>query len=196
MSTNNIGCTLTAGYRKPITCFPQMGGIDQLYLIKESWISGYYYDSNDKITAINYTPGSKFYLFELLNETANLEEKDNEDAKTGSIFWNQNLNITFAQNSARLRKQLLQIMRDRTLIGIVRDRNNRFWLIGKDNQLKVNATIQTGVNNLDLNGQKLTINGVESYPAYEVAGSAISYSTAFIFGGGDVLTDTGVPSSA
>lgn len=196
MSVNNIGCTPSAGYLKPITCFQQIAGVTELYLMKASWLSAYYFDTTDKITSISYTPGSKFYKFELINQTASYEEKENEDSRTGAIFWNQNLNIVFAQNSARLRKQLLQLMRDNTLIGIFKDNNNRYWLIGKDNYLRAEATIQTGQNFGDLNGQKITINGAEQYPAYEVAGNAITYSTTYIFGGGDVVSDTGIPSGA
>ncbi len=180
MSINNIGCSLAAGYQNNVLCALAESGIKEAFMMSHSNLNSdsYTYDSNDKITLI-YTDTDLWYKFDQVFETAEYKEVKQQDQKTGGIYWNQQLTLLFHRNRANLRKQLMQMVND-SLACIFHTNDDRYFLIGKDRGLQIDAEIKVEKNYGGMNGQIINLRGQELYPAYEVSYSAFTYSPTVI----------------
>jgi len=179
---NNIGCNINAGYSISPFCSYAMSGIKEVYMAPNSWFTrdAWTFDTNDKITSIYLATGRLWYKFDMISETAEYNEKEAEDSKSGSKFWNQQLTILFHHNDAILRKQMLQLINTNSLTVIFRDNTDTYFLAGKERGMEVQAEVKFEKNKGGFNGQILNLAGLEKYPAYEVVGSAVTFSSTTI----------------
>ena len=184
---NNIGCELQSGYAIG-PCYAGMGGIKELYIVNSDYFNlvGSSFDSEDKITFLNMIGGHTWYRFELISETAEYLEKQVDDSKTGSIFFEQNLTVVFHNNTSALRKQLLQLINTNGVACIFKDNHDLYWLAGATRNMRVTSEIKWEKSFAGLNGEIRMLKATEPFPAYEVVGSAIMYSDIVITGGGRV----------
>jgi len=194
MSINNIGCSLSAGYKNNVLCALAESGIKEAFMMSRNYLSpdSYTYDSDDKIISI-YTASELWYRFDQIFETSEYREIKQQDPKTGGIYWNQQLTLLFHRNRANLRKQLLQMVNDQSLACIFHTNDDRYFLVGKDRGLQIDAEIKIEKNYGGMNGQIINLKAQELYPAYEVSYSAFTYSTVTITRGepGPILSDPG-----
>ena len=190
MSINNIGCSLTAGYKINYSCALSESGIKELFLMKHSYFSqdGCKFNSDDLITEI-YTGAHLWYKFDMIYETAEYIEKDAIDAKSGMRFWDSTLTVLFHKNRANLRKQMLQMMNENRLVGIFHTNDDRYFLVGKERGLDISAEVKVEKSYAGFNGQVLQLKGLEKMPAYEIASSAVTYSQTVITRGPILATN-------
>lgn len=181
MSINNIGCGIRAGYRLNLLCNSDKSGIKEVFIVPFSWLAtdGIIFDSNDQILVAPISASNLWYKFDQVVETAEYDEKSNED-KFGNHFWEQNLTLVFHRNRANLRKQMLQLFNSKQLVAIFHTNDDRYFLCGKDRGLDINANVKVEKSYGGLNGQIIQLKGLEKYPAYEIVGSAITYSSTVI----------------
>jgi len=65
------------------------------------------------------------------------------------------------------------------MMAIVKDRNGKYWLLGKNNGIEVSAgTSQTGTTMGDRSGYELTLTGMEEEPCVEVTAAAANAVTS------------------
>lgn len=171
MSQTN--CLINDGYS--IGCKNFAGGIKEVYLT--NWASDIIYteDSNSGIT--NITSGDtaiNFYKYEQAKETSGLDEKPQVIVKNGNSYFEQELTIVLNGMTTALRNQVLLITRA-TTIAIIKDLNDRYWLLGKDRGLDVNdGKFGTGIAYGDRNGYEIKLFGQEPENAIEVQYDAFS----------------------
>ena len=173
-----------------------MGGISNLYFIPHTNIynSGFAYgayDSDDLITQISYISSSKFYAIELLNEDAVYNEKKVEDLKTGLVRFEQELSFKLPQMSAAARKEWLQMMQKPNII-VFKNNDGNYHMMGKDFGCIVSGNITSGREYNSYNGINVTAVGNEKYPAYQIIGSAVTYSTT-VRTSGRIYTEQSTP---
>ena len=77
-----------------------------------------------------------------------------------------------------VRNELRLLARNRVL-AIVRDQNDRYWLLGAANGCDMSAgTAQTGTTFGDRSGYDITLTGMEVEPMYLVSGTLLSGITS------------------
>ena len=167
-----MSCNLISGISK--------GCRDNAACIVEAYIgnfpSGYtgnewYTESGGTITAIS---GASLYQFVPTKNSSSWTDEIQSTVENGSIGYLHSLNLVFAKNSADMRNTI-KILGQANLIAIVRDKNEKYWLLGPQSGLELSAgTGSSGVLLNDLNGWNITISGTEPQPAMEVSAAIIS----------------------
>lgn len=163
-----MSCILNSGVS--LGCKDSIGGIKEAYIASFSSSAGYTYDSDDVIDSISNT--NNFHTFAQRNEQGEMVQTGNHSIENGSNYWEQVVSLIFTKNDATLRNTL-KVLAQSTLSVIVKDQNNRYWLIGEENGADLSAsTASTGKAYGDLNGVTLSIMAKESNPARQISQTA------------------------
>lgn len=166
---SQANCLLTAGYT--LGCLDNSGGIKKLYLA--NWDSDVEYtESSSVITAI--TSGNTYYSFDVVRETAGVNETITTSIENGTVFYEQNLSVVFNKMTTTLRDQIL-LLAKATTTAIVEDLNGTYWLLGEVSGLNLSeGTSGTGVALADRNGYAITLQGREPESMKEIQYAAFS----------------------
>lgn len=145
-------------------CIGSYNGTDTLYTI----------DPTTKVIGTVSFVGAtiSFYKFEQELETASFVQSGQFSTENGTSFYEQTLEITLTNMTPALRNTI-------TLLGqgvwriIVADQNGNFFLMGKNNPVRVSASNpQSGKAFGDLSGATITFIGKEPEPAHFLSASA------------------------
>ena len=168
-----MACDLTSGIARG--CRDSVGGIVEVYLgnyptgyTAQEWFTS---DGAGNITGIT---GLTAYTFVPNKNSSNWAENINSSVENGTVGYEQVLTLVFAKNQAATRNTI-KLLGQANLVAIVRDRQEKYWLLGAQDALVLNGgNSQSGTALNDLNGWTITLTGMEQYPAEEVASSLIS----------------------
>ena len=166
-----MACSITAGISKG--CRDNAGGIVEVYLA--NFPTGYtanewYSETTGTISAIS---GASFYKYIPNKNSSNWVENIQSTVENGTIGYEIVLTMVFAKNDVDKRNSI-KILGQANMVAIVRDKNERYWLLGPQNGLELtggNSGSGTMLN--DLNGWNITLGGTEPQPAMEVSSSII-----------------------
>ena len=167
-----MSCNLTSGILKG--CRDNAGGIVEAYI--GNFPTGYtsnewYEESGGTITSIS---GVSLFQFEPNKQSSNWEEAITASNPNGTIGYDITLTLVFAKNDAD-KRNAIKAMGQANLIVIVRDKNEKYWLLGPQEGIEVNGgNSSSGTVLNDLNGWSITLGGSEPQPAMEVSSSIIS----------------------
>lgn len=165
-----MSCLLTSGYS--LGCLDNMGGIKEVYI--GEWNGDglvYTFGTNSIITGFTGSTGS-FYTFEQDLQVGSYTEEYQNNIDNGVSYYNQTLSIALTKLDSALRSKLIILGRGKWRI-IVKDKNNRYWLMGKENPIRVSAmTPGFGKANTDMNGAMITFLGSEPEIICEVTEAA------------------------
>ena len=118
------------------------------------------------------TGTENFYTFAQRNEQGEFTQTGNHSIENGTNYWEQAVNLIFTKNDASLRNTL-KLLAQSTLLIIVKDQNNNYFLIGQDNGADLSAsTLSAGKAYGDLNGSTVSFTAKESAPARQISQSA------------------------
>jgi len=167
-----MSCNLTTGISKG--CRDNAGGIVEVYI--GNFPTGYtanewYSETGGTVTAIS---GLSLYQFEPNKNSSNWVENIQSSVENGTIGYEVVVTLMFAKNDADMRNAI-KVLGQANLTAIVRDKNEKYWLLGAQNGLEItggNSASGTLLN--DMNGWSITIGGTEPQPAFEVSSSIIS----------------------
>jgi hypothetical protein len=160
-----MACLLNTGYT--LGCRDSIGGISLAYIGNFDADQLYTIDANNNITGVTGSTVS-YYTFEQEMETGSFAQEGAYSTENGTVFFTQNLSLVFHKNDAALRNQLL-ILSQANLSVIVKDQRNEYWLVGKQNGVRVTAgAMNTGKAFGDLNGVTITLTGKEPEPAFRI----------------------------
>jgi len=149
-------------------CRDSIGGISLAYIGNFDAGQLYVTDGSENITSAT---GSlvDYYTFEQEMETGSFTQEGAFSIENGTVFFTQNLALTFHKNDADLRNTLL-VLSQANLSVIVKDQRGEYWLLGYQNGVRVSAgAMNTGKAFGDLNGVTLTLTGKEPVPAYRIS---------------------------
>lgn len=179
-----MACDLTLGRKEP--CKDSVGGIKNIYFIDYGKLGTVSYDSThtDVVddftgTTIGGTANSlTAYKYEVKGASS-LEQTVTASRETGTVFYDQTLNITLKKLSAADNKELKLLAYGRPHVAI-EDYNGNVMLMGLEHGADVNGgTIVTGSAMGELSGYTLTFNAQEKIPAnfleITVANTAVDY---------------------
>jgi len=166
-----MGCSnLTAGLI--LDCHEGVGGIDVVYIANgpvESFV-----ENNGVVTSITVdgdplVPGD-FFKFEIPRQTASFSETINVSLENGTLFYNQDLTLIFNKMEAEKRNQILLMAKANSMVIVFKDNTGTFFSVGLEKGAFMSAgTATTGTAFGDRSGYELTLSGIETKPAFEVA---------------------------
>jgi hypothetical protein len=188
-------CAITSA--RGIDCRDAIGGLKAIYfcssycsdILKEATVTA----SSYTITTAGFANWDivsgtvTVFKYDLVTDLSNFTSAVEADKATGSVMWNQTLNVVLQKVVAADLYQLGLISKNRAQI-FVQDSNDNVYLMGINDgcYLTGGDSIATGTNRSDMNGLTLNFTAKEQAPLYILPATAGVATAKYPFDG---LTD-------
>lgn len=154
-------------------CATSTGGVSAIYLTDLSSVTGYT-AAGGTVTSIAMGASQSFYSFEFNRNSAQMDDNATPNADLGSLFYDQTVTFAISRREVSKRNTIALLM-NKDLVAIVKDQNGLYWLLGKENGLRVTELpSSSGKAKGDLNGYTFTLKGEEPEQAYGIDASAVT----------------------
>ena len=165
-----MACDLTTGYI--VGCRDNMGGIREFYIANRT--ATYDANVNASGTVVSFDGSLTWYQYQPRKQSSTWSESPQGSDENGTITYEQACTIVLTRMEQSKQNEL-KLLGQGNLVIIVRDQNNKFFLLGDLNGM----TLQDGTNGSgtaygDRNGYELNFGGMEKDPAPEVYYEAFS----------------------
>jgi hypothetical protein len=161
-------CALTSGYS--LDCKDSSGGITEVYFIEKANVSSVA-TASGVVTGLTKASGKRFWKYELPKETGNFTNNPQVSTENGTLFFEQGLTIVINKLSASVNTEL-KLLAQNVLIAVVKDNNNKYWMLGKERGIDMAASESgSGTAFGDRSGYTLNFTGKEADQLYEVNSS-------------------------
>lgn len=158
-----------------LDCRDNVGGIKYAYVLPYSAsLTGT--TANGNVSALSVDGVSvtdistTFKLFETPRQTGTVTETGTFSEENGTAFYTQVASLTFNKLTSGSQDQVQKMGEASKLAVIVKDNNDRLWLIGNLNGAVVSATNGgTGTAFGDRNGVTVEFTGISNDPMYTVS---------------------------
>lgn len=188
-----MACSITAA--RGIDCRDAIGGLKAIY-----FCSDYCSDilANATVTASSYTIETAgfatwdiaatsmvtVFKYDLVTDLSTFKSGVEADKATGSVMWNQTLDVVLHKIVAADLYQLGLISKNRAQI-FVQDSNDNVYLMGTTDgcYLTGGDSIATGTSRSDMNGLTLSFTAKEQAPLYILPASAGAGTAKYPFDG-------------
>lgn len=170
-----MACTsLSGGITKG--CDNNQGGIKTIYFTELENVTAFTHGSPaENITGITMDGATKFYEFEFNKNTSTYTEVTTHTLETGTKVVTQTATLVLNYREQTKRDTLLLLGNFKELACIVKDANNKFWVLGETNGLTLTENnSETGTVKTDRNGYTLTFVGEEPEEACETSQSVVT----------------------
>ena len=160
-----MACIINSGYA--LDCRDNIGGIQEVYIGNFDNNVTYTLGTNDIVEG--FAGGTvSYYTFAQENEVGEFIETMNASTENGTVFFEQNLTLTFHRLNAELKNQL-RLLAQGNLSVLILDQRGVYHLMGIQNGVRATeGTSGVGKAYGDLNGVTVTLQGKEPAPANEV----------------------------
>tara|TARA_R110002020_G_scaffold33979_1_gene103121 strand:+ start:1000 stop:1599 length:600 start_codon:yes stop_codon:yes gene_type:complete len=185
-------CAITSA--RGIDCRDAIGGLKAIYfcssycsdILKEATVTA----SSYTITTAGFANWDivsgtvTVFKYDLVTDLSNFSSAVEADKATGSVMWNQTLNVVLQKVVAADLYQLGLISKNRAQI-FVQDSNDNVYLIGINDgcYLTGGDSIATGTNRSDMNGLTLNFTAKEQAPLYILPATAGAATAKYPFDG-------------
>jgi hypothetical protein len=161
-------CALSSGYA--LDCKDSSGGLTEVYFIEKANVSSVA-TASGVVTGLTKASGKRFWKYELPKETGNFTNNPQVSTENGTLFFEQGLTIVINKLSAAVNTEL-KLLAQNVLIAVVKDNNNKFWMLGKERGVDMAASESgSGTAFGDRSGYTLNFTGKEPDQLYEVNSS-------------------------
>lgn len=187
-----MACSITAA--RGIDCRDAIGGLKAIYfcsdycsdILAEATVSGTSYTITDAGFADwDIASGTvTVFKYDLVTDLSTFKSAVEADKATGSVMWNQTLDVVLHKVVAADLYQLGLISKNRAQI-FVQDSNDNVYLMGITDgcYLTGGDSIATGTNRSDMNGLTLSFTAKEQAPLYILPASAGPATAKYPFDG-------------
>jgi len=187
-----MACSITAA--RGIDCRDAIGGLKAIYfcsdycsdILAEATVSGTSYTITDAGFADwDIASGTvTVFKYDLVTDLSTFKSAVEADKATGSVMWNQTLDVVLQKVVAADLFQLGLISKNRAQI-FVQDSNDNVYLMGITDgcYLTGGDSIATGTNRSDMNGLTLSFTAKEQAPLYILPASAGVATAKYPFDG-------------
>lgn len=164
---------MTGGLTKG--CENNIGGIKKIYITEHENVDEFTRASpSETVSTITMLPGKLYYEFEFNKNTSSFTEVTSMDQSIGSEVCTQTVTLILNRREQTKRDALLYLGKFKDLSIIVKDSNEKYWLLGEVNGLNLTEkNSETGTVKTDRNGYTLTFIGEEPEDACEVSEAAL-----------------------
>lgn len=164
-------CAIQMGYTKD--CKDSIGGIKTIYVAAVGNIASLVHASGT-VSTITMSGSTKFYTFQLEQNVATASDNPKPNGPNGTTYFEHNTSFTIPKRSATQSWHLKTLAVNDTA-QIVLDQNNKYWLLGYENGMKMqDSTAPFGTAMADLNGYQFVFLGQERTMALEIPSNLIS----------------------
>lgn len=158
-----------------LDCRDNVGGIKYAYVLPYSAsLTGT--SANGNVSALSVDGVSvtdistTFKLFETPRQTGTVTETGTFSEENGTAFYTQVASLTFNKLTSGSQDQVQKMGEASKLAVIVKDNNDRLWLVGNFNGAVVSATNGgTGTAFGDRNGVTVEFTGISNDPMYTIS---------------------------
>ncbi len=152
-------------------CSYSMGGIKSILLFDTNNSIIFTEDLNQNIASITLQNNISFLKIDTYPFASKYSENFIRNEK--GYFFDNTLEVSL--DIRRFDKRLfLEKIKSKTLIFIIQDSGNRWWLIGEENGFKIdNFNESTGLGAQDFNGYNITFKGTSTFQSKEILQSVI-----------------------
>lgn len=152
---------------------PSFGGIKEVLVALYDDVASTSVDSGTTLLTPTMASGKKFKQYKLLKSTGGLTSTLNTSETSTSYFTNE-VTLQFMKMETSKRLEIMALMMASCAV-IVKDANNKYWYLGKDNYVDCSAgTATTGTAVSDANHYELTLSDTSAELPYEVDATVIS----------------------
>lgn len=151
-------------------CETNVGGIREVYIANFDDVTSIKVDDNASsnpglITEITLASTKKFKKYGLRKNSCSLTSTLNVDPSSGINFVQSDLSLVFTKQETRKRMEIARLSLGELRV-IVKDANNKYWLLGEEEAVTATAgTAETGTNRTDGNRYTITLTDYfKSYP--------------------------------
>lgn len=156
-----MACELFQG--ATIGCKDFTGGVEEIYLANYDNVSTPLTNTSGQVSSITMA-SSKFYVFQVVKETAQYDNNGTSDPVNGTSFWESTTVFNIYGMSASQKNTLKELLKAR-LMGIVKDSQGVYHIVGETRGVDaLTITNTTGKAMGDLNGATVTLSGKEPDP--------------------------------
>ena len=166
-----MACTLIGGI--VAGCRDSSGGIKEIKLkvIQTPAVVSANFTVTSGDVTIASGSRSLWYTYYIEKETAGFTDTSSINVQNGTRFFTPELKIVINKLSPQMRNEV-EVLTQTAVQVAVRDHNDRYWLLGKENGLDTTvATGQTGIARGDRSGYEITFTGKESIPIVSMSQS-------------------------
>jgi hypothetical protein len=168
-----MACTLSSGIA--LTCRESVGGIKTAYILDASGAEITLTEANGVVTAMSVGGSSvtslsgDMFEFEQTKQTASLVSTVTASEENGTVFHSSVLSLVFNKLEATKLNQLKLLAANSKLVIVVKDNNDKFWMVGNENGAVVSGgSAETGTAFGDRSGVTIEFTGLSKSPIFEV----------------------------
>lgn len=165
----NCGSATLTGIE--VGCKDNMGGIKAVWITPVVNSNIEFAVSEEKIASIT---GGDFKKYTFRKQTGGMNSTLTVDDTVGTQYWTTELTLQFSKMETSKAVEINALTWTDTIV-IVKDSNNKYWLLGYDNPVSTTAsTAQTGTAYGDLNGYTLTLTDMSKDLPFELSAEAVT----------------------
>lgn len=149
------------------------GGVKEVLIALYDDVASTAVDPESHLLTPTMANSKKFLQYKLLKSTAGLTSTLNTSETSSSYFTNE-VTLQFMKMETKKRIEIMSLMMSACAV-IVKDANDKYWYLGKDNYVECSAgTATTGTASSDSNHYELTLTDTSAELPYEVDPTAIA----------------------
>lgn len=155
-----------------VGCKDHMGGIKEVYLIREDDVKSVA-AADGQISAIELNESASFKTYKFRKGTSQFTSTMTTDEAVGTLSVQTDLALQFSTMETSKRLEIMAMCME-SMKGIVLDSNGKYWFLGYDYPISASAaTGQTGTAFADFGGYNVTLTDNSKEFPYEVPASII-----------------------
>lgn len=155
-----------------VGCKDHMGGIKEVYLIKDADVTSVV-AADGAISTITLGESATFKTYKFRKGTSQFTSTMTTDEAAGTLSVQTDLALQFSTMETSKRLEIMAMCME-SLKGIVLDSNGKYWFLGYDFPISASAaTGQTGTAFSDFGGYNVTLTDNSKEFPYEVPASVI-----------------------
>lgn len=155
-----------------VGCKDHMGGIKEVYLIKDADVTSVA-AADGAISTITLGESATFKTYKFRKGTSQFTSTMTTDEAAGTLSVQTDLALQFSTMETSKRLEIMAMCME-SLKGIVLDSNGKYWFLGYDFPISASAaTGQTGTAFSDFGGYNVTLTDNSKEFPYEVPASVI-----------------------
>lgn len=149
------------------------GGVKEVLIALYEDVASTAVDGTTHLLTPTMVSGKKFKQYKLLKSTSGLTSTLNTSETSASYFTNE-VALQFMKMETQKRIEIMALMMSACAV-IVKDANDKYWYLGKDNYVECSAgTATTGTATSDSNHYELTLQDTSAELPYEVDADVIT----------------------
>ena len=157
-----------------LDCTNSLGGIKTVYIANYGDVTGVEIDeAKGQITGVTMSGETKFKPYQFRKQTGSMTSTLNVDETAGINYVSTELSLVFTKMETAKRLEMTALAKAQLAV-IVKDSNNKYWYLGKDDYVSSTAGGgNTGTAKGDSNNYSLTLTDESDTYPFEITEAAV-----------------------